>query len=389
MEAIIIHRVATTAVMPLIAASGFAGYSYYDAPQAYPTQYPSQMVCTSIVHDLYFNSPSNQTEVLSLQRFFVARDYLRGGLTGVMDQPTMIAVQRFQADSGIPITGYLDAQTRVIIQQISCRSGGGYPYQNPVGQLASYAVDAPASLRVGQSGTWSVHVAGSNPYQGGGQLHYSVVWGDENSGVRSADSYYPSTSVVSSGSFTHVYNRPGTFTAVFTVRDDYGHSTQVSATTYVSASIGTPVPTPTGNYNYCTTSAGWYDRSCATTYQNPYQNQNPYQGGYGTRSYPPGCTNYYDRACYVNGTYIGPSYDGSATYNGPGDTCYSFNGQWQGNCGNMNTYNPYGSYNPYSSYTPSYGTNYSLDYQSPGTGSVDYSCYYDRACLARMNGRIY
>lgn len=385
MQSIIIHRVATTAVMPLVAASGFAGYSYYDTPQTYPTQYPSQMVCTTITRDLYFNSPSSQTDAMALQRFFVSRGYLRGGLTGVMDQPTMIAVQRFQADNGIPVAGYLDTQTRVTIQRMSCTSGGGYPYQNPVGQLASYAVDAPSSLRVGQSGTWTVRVAGSNPYQGGGQLHYSVVWGDENSGVRAADSYYPSTSVASSGSFTHVYNRPGTFTPVFTVRDDYGHSTQVSATTYVSPTTVAPIPAHGTNYNYCNTSAGLYDRSCATTYQNQYPTHTPYPTNY-TQTAPPGCTSYYDRACYVNGTYIGPSYDGSSTYNGPGDTCYFFNGQWQGNCGASTAYNPYASYNPY---TPTYGTNYSLDYQNPGTGSVDYSCYYDRACLARMNGRSY
>ncbi len=299
-----------------------------------------------------------------------------------------------------------------------------YPqYQSTNGQLSSYAVDAPSQLSIGQSGTWTVRVVG-NTYNGG-QLHYSVQWGDENMGgtTYAANSYYSAQTVNSSGSFTHVYNVAGTFRPIFTVTDDYGHATQASASTLVTGNGaygnggngGTTGYCPqgyyfqngycyannsNGGYNgttgnnsaYCNSNAGWYDRNCGHTNGG---NTGGYTGGYtsGTGNYPSGCTTFYDRDCYVNNQYVGPSFGGSGTtYNGPGDTCYYLNGQWQGNCSNTSGTN--GSYN--SGYNRGYnGGNYNSGYNSSpngqntlgGPNGVDYSCYYDRACLAQSQGR--
>lgn len=95
--------------------------------------------------------------------------------------------------------------------------------------LSINGISAPSSLTVGQTGTWSVQVAAS----AGINLHYSVVWGDENLYYNG----YPAStasSVQSSATFTHAYAQAGTYTPVFTVTDDYGHSVSASNTTVVS-----------------------------------------------------------------------------------------------------------------------------------------------------------
>ena len=92
-------------------------------------------------------------------------------------------------------------------------------------------LDAPSSLSVGQSGTWTVHASAP----GGTQLRYSVAWGDEVPWV-SRDalmSSLPNAQV--QGSFTHTYQSVGTFTPTFTVSNDAG-----SAMTSASVVVGSP-----------------------------------------------------------------------------------------------------------------------------------------------------
>ncbi len=97
-----------------------------------------------------------------------------------------------------------------------------------------------------------------------------------------------------------------------------------------------------------------------------YRSNDPY---YQQRS---GCTNYYDRSCYQDGSYVGPYWGGGSTYNGPGDTCYYLNGRWQGSCGDPYRRTEYDRYDNRYQYQDSYAR--------------DYRCYYDRTCLARMDG---
>lgn len=96
-------------------------------------------------------------------------------------------------------------------------------------QLSISGLSAPASLALGQSGTWTVNVLSN----GSGNLHYSVVWGDEaqyTSGIMAPQT----TTVQSSATFTHSYSRAGNFTPVFTVTDDFGHSVSTSNTVVVT-----------------------------------------------------------------------------------------------------------------------------------------------------------
>ncbi|MGE5541132.1 MAG: peptidoglycan-binding domain-containing protein [Bacillota bacterium] len=131
MHPLIIQRVATVAAMPLVAAGGWAGYSHYGTP--YPAPQPQQIVCTTLSTDLYYGGHAN--DVMYLQRFLSAQGYLVASPTGYYGPATRQAVSRFQADRGIPISGYVDWQTRQSIEQVTCthyspQSNGSYSYQD-------------------------------------------------------------------------------------------------------------------------------------------------------------------------------------------------------------------------------------------------------------------
>lgn len=98
-------------------------------------------------------------------------------------------------------------------------------------QLSITGLDAPASLSLGQSGTWTVRALSN----GQGTLHYSVVWGDESTYADGRNIMAPqNTSTQSSATLNHSYQRAGTYTPVFTVTDDYGHSVSTSNTVVVT-----------------------------------------------------------------------------------------------------------------------------------------------------------
>lgn len=99
------------------------------------------------------------------------------------------------------------------------------------GQPLSIAgIDAPSQLSLATPGTWTVRVSGAQ-----GNLHYSVLWGDE--GVYASAVLPPSApmSVGSSATFSHAYYRTGTYTPLFTVSDDYGHTVTTSVTVVVTS----------------------------------------------------------------------------------------------------------------------------------------------------------
>src|SRR3989344_848455 len=92
-------------------------------------------------------------------------------------------------------------------------------------------VDGPASLAVGQSGTWTVRA--SVPNNANAQLRYSVIWGDEDV-FRQIQAFGAAAPMLAtSGSFTHAYQNAGTYQPVFTVANDAG-----SAQTSASVSVG-------------------------------------------------------------------------------------------------------------------------------------------------------
>lgn len=100
------------------------------------------------------------------------------------------------------------------------------------GTLSITGLDAPATLPMGTSGTWTVHASAPST---SGTLHYSVTWGDEVQPNANASIMAPAPhDVQTSTSFTHAYRGAGTYTAIFTVTDDSGHSAQTSSTITVT-----------------------------------------------------------------------------------------------------------------------------------------------------------
>ena len=82
-------------------------------------------------------------------------------------------------------------------------------------------VSGPQSLDVGEMGTWKVKASSST----GGDLSYSVVWGDEMILIDTVciNGICPTASKQASQqstTFTHVYQMPGTYTPKFTVTSE-------------------------------------------------------------------------------------------------------------------------------------------------------------------------
>jgi hypothetical protein len=96
--------------------------------------------------------------------------------------------------------------------------------------LSITGIDTPSSLKVGQTGTWNVHVTANT---NSGNLHYSVNWGDQGQGMSSIMAPAPSN-VQTSATFSHVYQTTGTYTATFTVTDDSGAQTSTTNTLTVN-----------------------------------------------------------------------------------------------------------------------------------------------------------
>ena len=209
------------------------------------------------------------SDVTSLQA------YLGVSQTGYFGPLTEQAVQQLQVQEGVvssgsaATTGYgsVGARTRAVFARrcgtvvsppqpqppIACTAVypicgvgyhvGGYcnnqclPDTTSAGAPTISGLDAPTSLNVGQTGTWTVHAS----VLGGGQVSYSVVWGDEN--------YLPTLmnaasaiAVNTSGTFTHSYSEAGTYSPTFTVSNAAG-SARTSATVVIQG-VKTCNPVP-------------------------------------------------------------------------------------------------------------------------------------------------
>ncbi|RKY95608.1 MAG: hypothetical protein DRQ03_08640 [Candidatus Hydrothermota bacterium] len=84
---------------------------------------------------------------------------------------------------------------------------------------------APTQLKVDEIGTWVIKA--HDPENG--VLTYKVDWGDETV-IRPSSSHYKGIQTVT---FTHSYNRVGTYTITFTVTDDHQQTAKASTTVNV------------------------------------------------------------------------------------------------------------------------------------------------------------
>ncbi len=145
-------------------------------------------------------------------------------------------VKEFQIKYGIPNTGFVGVLTRAKLNELyGCKTNSGAPVIN--------GISGPTSLKVGETGTWTVKV--NNPTNS--SLSYSVQWGDESKLLPStrADAG-ASVTVQQTATFTHTYDQAGAYLPVFTISDRNGWigassiSVKVTATDRFSIVVTSP-----------------------------------------------------------------------------------------------------------------------------------------------------
>ena len=184
---------------------------------------------------------SRGEDVKALQQILKSAGFLLGKIDGAYGPITKGAVVKYQTDNGITATGKVDTDTLREIKLIPwykmcplINSTYGVSYPCPPAPTTSNdpiisGVSGPQSLNVNQNGTWTVMASSSN----GGNLSYSVVWGDETTYANLSGSV-SSTEFKQSATFTHNYSQSGSYIPTFTVTNEKGQS----ATTSLSVNVG-------------------------------------------------------------------------------------------------------------------------------------------------------
>ena len=120
-------------------AVSFASLAFLATGSASALSYGN--ACVNVTRDLSMGSRG--AEVTSLQRFLVSRDYPGSGswmVTGKFGRATQAAVRNFQTEQHLSISGWVDSETRMAIDRVSCGGGGdwnmgstqtNYGYSNP------------------------------------------------------------------------------------------------------------------------------------------------------------------------------------------------------------------------------------------------------------------
>lgn len=179
--------------------------------------------------------------VVVLQEILKDEGYYLGKIDGNYGPRTARAVREFQEDNDLPITGRVDAATRAVLNNI------GNVLVKPSSPVIS-GVKGPQTLNVNEQGTWGVTASDSS----GGNLSYSVVWGDENVYPYGTANSLRSPLAQQSATFTHSYLQAGTYKPIFTVANDRGQSAQTSLSVKVGGIISTnssPIINKTGFTN--------------------------------------------------------------------------------------------------------------------------------------------
>ncbi|MDO8619805.1 MAG: PKD domain-containing protein [bacterium] len=184
---------------------------------------PEQSFCYNWSKDLTVGSGGSDVKALNdaLSKEDISDRML--SQASYFDENTAGHIVRLQAKYGIRQTGYVGPVTRAKLNQLY---GCGHRIITPppphdvvipinVGSNVPVisGVSGPQTLGVNQEGTWTIKASSAN----GGNLSYSVVWGDEN--VYPSVTSHAMRNVYSqqSATFSHSYLQAGTYTPTFTV----------------------------------------------------------------------------------------------------------------------------------------------------------------------------
>lgn len=187
---------------------------------------PNGSECVSIVNNLKYKSRDVNTngEVSTLQDFLQSKGYLNNEPTGYLGILTVKAVKDFQRANNINPTGYVGSVTRGKIRALTC----GEIINNKDVVISS--VLGPQELNINKEGTWKVSAYDKS----GGDLFYSVRWGDENSIIDPPSRSIQNDTKSQTATFSHSYTQAGNYTAVFTVTNSNGQSATKSLSVKVS-----------------------------------------------------------------------------------------------------------------------------------------------------------
>lgn len=211
--------------------------------------------------DLYVGSQGS--DVANLQTFLIANGFTIPAVTsgatakGYFGVQTQQALSAYQRSVGITSNGYFGPITRAwlnshqsapYVQVLNSPQPAypSYPPQpTPQPTYPNYGasapiiggVDAPTTLGVGQTGTWTIRASDTQ----NSVLSYSVDWGDASSCpsgyVCTTQPGTPSTQFVQQTTFTHAYSAPGTYTVKFTVRNSGGLTAQINSSIQIIGQI--------------------------------------------------------------------------------------------------------------------------------------------------------
>jgi hypothetical protein len=130
-------------------------------------------------------------------------------------------------------TGFVGPSTRALLNRLyACRPTNQAPVIS--------GVSGPASLKVGETGTWTIRASDPN----NGALTYSVVWSDGFSAtpMSPGESGLPAASgYVQNATFSHAFNRQGDFAPQFFVRNQAGQMSSASLSVRVSDQAVSPI----------------------------------------------------------------------------------------------------------------------------------------------------
>lgn len=157
------------------------------------------------------NLVSRGSEVSSLQEYLISGGYLEfDGPTGYFGALTRQAVRNWQRANNLKaVNGIFGPESNRLLSSLC-----NFPPSTNTGGITINSVSGPNSLKIGQSGTWTVNATGPS----GANLTYSVDWGERyNSFTGSLSS---KEAVSQTSTFTHSYSQSGTYTVKFTVRNN-------------------------------------------------------------------------------------------------------------------------------------------------------------------------
>src|SRR3989344_1242793 len=163
---------------------------------------------------------SKGEDVKAIQQILKNSGLLSGNVDGSYGPITEGAVRRYQTTNNLSATGKVDASTFERIKMIPwyrmcpvINSIYGVEYPCPSAPVTPTSpvisgVSGPHALDVNQQGTWTVTAYDRN----GGNLSYSVNWGDSSLAVDSLTG-----SIAQRSTFTHSYKTAGIYNPTFTV----------------------------------------------------------------------------------------------------------------------------------------------------------------------------